>query len=100
MLNGAVNLRTDGIKMIVYIIVCKTENQQSILFKDRTSFCIVSPALLGIVLGTVQLDHKPCLCTVKVNDKGFNDPLLVDFYRIITQKHIPELVLLWGQITA
>ena len=29
MLNGAVNLRTDGIKMIVYIIVCKTENQQS-----------------------------------------------------------------------
>ena len=100
MLNGAVNLRTDGIKMIVYIIVCKTENQQSILFKDRTSFSIVSPALLGIVLGTVQFDHKPCLCAVKVNDKGFNDPLLVDFYRIITQKHIPELVLLWGQITA
>lgn len=61
-LNGAVNLRTDGIKMIVYIIVCKTENQQSILFKDRTSFCIVNPALLGIVLGTVQFDHKPCLC--------------------------------------
>ena len=96
MLNGAVNLRTDGIKMIVYIIVCKTKNQQPILFKNRTSFCIVSLALLGIVLGTVQFDHKPCLCTVEVNDKGFNDPLLVEFYRIITQKHIPEPVLLWG----
>ena len=94
------DLRTDGIKMIVHIIVCKTENQQSILFKNSTSFGVISPALLGIVLRAVQLDHKPCLCTVKVNDKGFNDPLLVDFYRIITQKHIPELVLLWGQITA
>ena len=100
MLNGTMDLRTDGIKMIVHIIVCKTENQQPILFKNCTSFCIVSSALLGIVLRTVQFDHKPCLCTVKVNDKGFNDPLLVDFYRIITQKHIPELVLLWGQITA
>ena len=47
------DLRTDGIKMIVHITVCKTENQQPILFKNCTSFCIVSPALLGIVLGTV-----------------------------------------------
>lgn len=94
------DLCADGIKMVVHVVVCKTENQQSILFKNSTSFGVISLALLGIVLGTVQLDHKPCLCTVKVNDKGFNDPLLVDFYRIITQKHIPELVLLWGQITA
>ena len=48
------DLRTDGIKMIVHIIVCKTENQQPILFKNCTSFCIVSSALLGIVLRTVQ----------------------------------------------
>ena len=94
------DLHTDGIKMIVHIIVCKTENQQPILFKNRTSLCIVSLALLGIVLGTVQFDHKPCLCTVKVNDKGFNDPLFVDFYRIIAQKHIPKSVLLWCQITS
>ena len=94
------DLRTDGIKMVVHVVVCKTENQQSILFKNSTSFGVISPALLGIVLRAVQLDHKPCLRTIKVNDKGFNDPLLVDFYRIITQKHIPELVLLWGQITA
>ena len=80
------NLFTNSIKVIVYIAICKTKHQQPILFKNCTSFCIVSLALLGIVLGTVQLDHKPCLCTVKVNDKGFNDPLLVDFYRIITQK--------------
>lgn len=93
-MNGIVYLCTDGIKMVVHIVICKTENQQSILFKNRTSFCIVSLALLGIVLKTVQLDHKPCLCTVKVNDKGFNDPLLVDFYRIITQKQIPKLSLL------
>ena len=86
--------------MVVRIVICKTENQQPILFKNSTSLCIVSPALLGIVLGAVQLDHKPCLCTVKVNNKGFNDPLLVDFYRIIAQKHIPEPVLLRRQITA
>ena len=83
------DLRTDGIKMMVHIIVCKTENQQSILFKNSTSFGVISLALLGIVLRAVQLDHKPCLRTIKVNDKGFNDPLLVDFYRIITQKYIP-----------
>ena len=86
--------------MVVHIVICKTENQQSILFKNRTSFCIVSLALLGIVLGTVQLDHKPCLCTVKVNDKGFNDPLLVDFYRIITQKQISKLSLLRSRCAA
>ena len=99
-MNGIVYLCTDGIKMVVHIVICKTENQQSILFKNRTSFCIVSLALLGIVLGTVQLDHKPCLRTVKVNDKGFNDSLFIDLYRIIAQKYIPESVLLWRQITS
>ena len=83
------DLRTDGIKMVVHVVVCKTENQQSILFKNSTSFGVISLALLGIVLRAVQLDHKPCLRTIKVNDKGFNDPLFVDFYRIITQKYIP-----------
>ena len=75
-------------------------HEWGILFKNRTSFCIVSLALLGIVLGTVQLDHKPCLCTVKVNDKGLNDPLLVDFYRIIAQKQIPKLSLLRSRCAA
>ena len=82
-------LCADGIKMVVHVVVCKTENQQSILFKNRTSFGVISLALLSIVLRAVQLDHKPCLRTIKVNDKGFNDPLFVDFYRIITQKYIP-----------
>ena len=82
-------LCADGIKMVVHVVVCKTENQQSILFKNRASFGVISLALLGIVLRAVQLDHKPCLRTIKVNDKGFNDPLFVDFYRIITQKYIP-----------
>ena len=82
-------LCADGIKMVVHVVVCKTENQQSILFKNCTSFGVISLALLSIVLRTVQLDHKPCLRTIKVNDKGFNDPLFVDFYRIITQKYIP-----------
>ena len=82
-LNDAMYLCADGIKMVVHVVVCKTENQQSILFKNRTSFRVVSLALLGIMLRAVQFDYKPCLCTIKVNDKGFNNPLLVDFYGII-----------------
>ena len=82
-------LCADRIKMVVHVVVCKTENQQSILFKNCTSLCIVSLALLGIVLRAVQFDHKPCLRTIKIHDKGFNDPLFVDLYRIITQKYIP-----------
>ncbi len=82
-------LCADGIKMVVHVVVCKTENQQSILFKNCTSFGVISLALLGIMLGTVQFDHKPCLRTIKIHDKGFNDPLFVDLYRIIAQKYIP-----------
>ena len=82
-------LCADGIKMVVHVVVCKTENQQSILFKNCASFGVISLALLGIVLRAIQLDHKPCLRAIKVHDKGFNDPLLVDLYRIITQKYIP-----------
>ena len=82
-------LCADRIKMVVHVVVCKTENQQSILFKNRTSFGVISLALLGIVLRAVQFNHKPCLRTIKVNDKGFNNPLFVDFYGIITQKYIP-----------
>ena len=48
------DLRTDGIKMIVHIIVCKTENQQPILFQNCSPLLIPFDALLFIVLGTVQ----------------------------------------------
>ena len=83
------NLFTDCIKMLVYIVVCKAKHFRTILLKNVGSFAIIFFALLCVMLRTVQLDHKPCLRTIKVNDKGFNDPLFVDFYRIITQKYIP-----------
>ena len=35
------------------------------------------------MLRTVQFNDQPGLGTVKINNKGFDDPLFIDLYRII-----------------
>ena len=76
-------LFTNSIKMLVNIMVWKPKYEQIILLQDCTSFCIGCFALFGIVLGAIQFNDEPGIGTVKIYNKRFNDPLLIDFNWII-----------------
>ena len=99
-LNDVVNLFANGFKVMVYVRICKAKNLQIVLLKNLVTLCIISFALFGIVLGTIQFDNKSGLCAIKIYNKGFYNSLFIYFYGICTEKCIPELVLLWRQIAS
>ena len=86
LLNRAVDLSADRFKLPIYFTVGKPQYLNSILLNDTASFVIVKLSLFCIVLRTVQLNDQFCFCAIKVNDKKFYHTLVIDFYRIITQK--------------
>ncbi len=49
---------------------------------------------------SIHFDHQMCRCTVKIHNKRFDDPLFIDFYRIILQKRIPKLSFLRGHFSS
>lgn len=68
--------------------------------QDTAPLQIVLSALCGEVLIAVYFDNELRLGAVKIDDKGFNDPLLIDLDGISAEKLIPELGLLWGHFSA
>ena len=77
LLNRAVDLSADRFKLPFYFAVGKPQYLNSILLNDQFRFC-----------------------AIKVNDKKFYHTLVIDFYRIITQKTKPELTLLRSHLVA
>lgn len=100
LLNRAVDLSADRFKLPIYFAVGKPQYLNSILLNDTASFVVVKLTLFCIVLRTVQLNDQFRFCAIKVNDKKFYHTLVIDFYRIITQKTKPELPLLRSHLVA
>jgi len=100
LLNRAVDLSADRFKLLIYLTVGEAQYFDAILLDDAASFVVVKLTLFCIVLRTVQLNDQFCFCAIKVNDKKFYHTLIIDFYRIITQKTKPELTLLRSHLVA
>ena len=97
-LDGSGDAIADRRKMVVDSVIGDPQDLQSIGRKPFIPAVIMVLLVIQKMDLSVDFDHEPCRCTVKIHNKGFDDSLLIDFNRIIFQKRIPKFSFLRGHI--
>ena len=91
-----INICTDTLKITEYFIVGNPNNSNLFFSQIFCSILVYFFLLLLVMLRTVQFNDKTRFCTIKVCDIFAQNFLSIKTNRILAQKIIPEVSLLFG----
>ena len=98
--DGKVNLIAHTTKLSVNLSVGESQNLQTKSRQELRTLSVISQALGFIMLGSIQCNDQSGRSAVKVHDESADDPLFVNFHRILAEKKIPELALVGCHFSA
>ena len=98
LLNEPINMLAYPLKVAVNFIVGDSQYGQVELFQKSRSLSILSDGFVLIMLRPIQFHHQICFGTIKINDIGADHLLPSEFYRITTEKIIPQMPLFFGHV--
>lgn len=92
------NIRANSVKILVNIPICISQNSDSLPVQIFVTFLIIRLAVGRIMLTSVNFDGYLCLGAIEIDDIPSDDFLLVDCYREIFQKIIPQVTFFRGHV--
>ena len=99
---GLLNVQMDSsantLEIAIHRIIGKPKHGQVELFQKSRSLSILSDGFVLIMLRPIQFNHQICFGTIKINDIGADYLLSSEFYRITTEKIIPEMAFFFGHV--
>ena len=98
LLYQTINIHTNVPEITVDLIIGNANDFQTIALQKSGALCVLSQIAILVMLGAVQLYHKPGSGTVKVSNVSPQYLLSGKPHRIGTQKIIPEMALFFCHV--
>ena len=97
-LYGQINHDTDAVEAVADVAVGETEDGNAFSFYVVCPPLVIAPAVIGVVLGTVDFYGQAGFSAVKIKDKRSLYPLPAEFDGVVTEVLIPEFLLFRGHV--